>query len=61
MNKMNRLIILILKLNLLFINNNFLVLNIFEWNYSVNYFIIRFCNNMGKYKSKKYEINIRNE
>ena len=38
-----------------------MILNIFEWNYSINKFIRRFDNNKRKCKSKKYEIKIINE
>jgi hypothetical protein len=37
----------------LFINNKFLILNIFEWIYSVNKFIIKLYNEKNKYVNEK--------
>ena len=37
----------------LFINNKFLILNIFEWIYSVNKFIIKLYNSKNKYVNGK--------
>ena len=37
----------------LFINNKFLILNIFEWIYSVNKFVIKLYNEKNKYVNGK--------
>jgi len=42
-----------IKLYKLFINNKFLILNIFEWIYSVNKFIIKLHNEKNKYVVQK--------